>query len=48
MDIQLLTLINADPNQCLTSLEGCKFLDFSLISDFLRIKDTGIKLIEYG
>ena len=27
--------------------QGCQFSDFSLISDFLRIKLTGIKLIKY-
>ena len=27
---------------------GCQFSDFSLISDILRIKETGIKLIKYG
>ena len=27
--------------------QGCQFSDFSLISDFLRIKETGIKLIKY-
>ena len=25
--------------------QGCQFSDFSLISDFLRIRETGIKLI---
>ena len=29
-------------------IEGCQFSDFSLISDFLRIGETGIKLIKYG
>ena len=29
-------------------LQGCQFSDFSLISDFLRIKETGIKLIKCG
>ena len=28
--------------------QGCQFSDFSLISDFLRIKETCIKLIKYG
>ena len=28
--------------------QGCQFSDFSLISDFFRIKETGIKLIKYG
>ena len=28
--------------------QGCQFSDFSLISDFLRIKETGIILIKYG
>ena len=28
--------------------QGCKFSDFSLISDFLRIKESGIKLIKCG
>ena len=27
--------------------QGCQFSDFSLISDFLRIKENGIKLIKY-
>ena len=27
--------------------QGCKFSDLSLISDFLRIKETGIKLTKY-
>ena len=26
--------------------QGCQFSDFSLISDFLRIKETGVKLIK--
>ena len=29
-------------------IQGCQFSDFSLISDFLRIKKSGIKLIKYG
>ena len=29
-------------------LQGCQLSDFSLISDFFRIKETGIKLIKYG
>ena len=29
-------------------MSTCQFSDFSLISDFLRIKETGIKLIKYG
>ena len=28
--------------------KGCYFSDFSLISDFFRIKETGIKLIKYS
>ena len=28
--------------------QGCQFSDLSLISDFLRIKESGIKLIKYG
>ena len=32
--------------RCLT--QGCQFSDFSLISDFLRIKITSIKLIKCG
>ena len=28
--------------------KGCYFSDFSLISDFLRTKETGIKLIKYS
>ena len=28
--------------------QGCQFSDFSLISDFLRIKKSGIKLIKYS
>ena len=31
-----------------TLLQGCQFSDFSLISDFLRTMDSGIKLIKYG
>ena len=27
-------------------VQGCQFSDFSLISDFLRIKESGIKLIK--
>ena len=27
--------------------QGCQFSDLTLISDFLRIKETGIKLIRY-
>ena len=30
------------------SNQGCQFSDFSLISDFLRIKETCIKLIKYS
>ena len=30
------------------NLQGCKFSDFSLISDFLRTKETGIELIKYS
>ena len=29
-------------------MQGCQFSDFSLISDFLRIKETGIKSIKYS
>ena len=29
------------------NIERCQFSDFSLISDFLRIKETGIKLMKY-
>ena len=29
-------------------LQGCQFSDFSLISDFFRMKETAIKLIKYG
>ena len=32
----------------LICIQGCQFSDFSLISDFLRIRETSIKLIEYG
>ena len=28
--------------------QECQFSDFSLILDFLRIKETGIRLISYG
>ena len=28
-------------------MQGCQFSDFSLISDFLRIREIGIKLIKY-
>ena len=28
--------------------QGCQFSDFSLISDFLRIKESGIELIKYS
>ena len=28
--------------------QGCQFSDFSLISDCLRIKECGMKLIKYG
>ena len=28
--------------------QGCQFSDFSLISDFLRIEETCIKLIKYS
>ena len=28
--------------------QGCQFSDFCLISDFFRIKETGIELIKYG
>ena len=28
--------------------QGCQLSDFSLISGFLRIKKSGIKLIKYG
>ena len=28
--------------------QGCQFSDLSLISDFLRIKETDIKLIKYS
>ena len=34
------------PNQF--GVQGCQFSDFSLISDFLRIKKTCIKLIKSG
>ena len=30
------------------SIQGCQFSDFSLISDFLTIKETGIKVIKYS
>ena len=30
------------------TVRGCQFSDFSRISDFFRIKETGIKLIKYG
>ena len=36
------TLIQHSP------MQGCKFSDLSLISDFLRIKECGMKLIKYG
>ena len=29
-------------------IQGCQFSDFSLISDFLRIKENDIKLIKYS
>ena len=29
-------------------LQGCQFSDFRLISDFLTIQETGIKLNKYG
>ena len=29
-------------------IQGCQFSDFSLISDFLRIKENSIKLIKYS
>ena len=29
-------------------IQGCQFSDLSLISDFLRIKEFGMKLIKYG
>ena len=29
-------------------LQGCQFSDFSLISDFLILRETGIKVIKYG
>ena len=29
-------------------IQGCQFSDFSLISDFLRMKKTCIKLIKSG
>ena len=29
-------------------IEGCQFSDFSLISDFLRIKELGIKFLKYS
>ena len=29
-------------------IQGCQFSDFSLISDFLRIKENGIHLIKYS
>ena len=29
-------------------MQGCQFSDFSLISDFLRIRETGTKLIKYS
>ena len=41
---RLVTVIDELP--CI--YQGCQFSDFSLISDFLRIKETCIKLIKYG
>ena len=29
-------------------MQGCQSSDFSLVSDFLRMKETGIKLIKYS
>ena len=34
--------------QCFSSVQGCQFSDLSLISELLRIKETGIKLNKYG
>ena len=31
-----------------TCIQGCQFSDFSLISDLLRKKEFGMKLIKYG
>ena len=42
-DKRLATFANFDKTQT----QGCQFSDFSLISDFFRIKETGIKLIKY-
>ena len=38
------------PRYCtdVSYVQGCQFSDFSLISDFLEIKESGIKLIKYG
>ena len=29
-------------------IQGCQFSDFSLISDFFRIKETGIRFLKYS
>ena len=29
-------------------MQGCQFSDFSLIYDFLKIKESGIKLIKHS
>ena len=39
---------NNATRMCPFAVQGCQFSDFSLISDFLRIKETGIQLIKYG
>ena len=33
---------------CISIYQVCQFSDFSLISDFFRVKETGIKLIKCG
>ena len=38
----------ANQNQQIHIKQGCQFSDFSLISDFFRIKECGMKLIKDG
>ena len=42
------TTRNDISSQYAVEIQGCQFSDLSLISDFLRIKETGIKLIKYS
>ena len=44
----LLVFYTPSPLRINTISQGCQFSDFSLISDFFRIKETVIKLIKYG